>query len=158
MLWTRSEDTGLHAGQEGSVREPYLQKERLHAFAGKQGRRYAKLRDMNVVVSASDERSIEVLASGLPLLEGDRCHLVVVALETGGRWSSEALELVESLACSFVFFHVLSRSFMFFHVLSCSSCSFMFFHVLSCSFMFFHVLSFSFIFFHFLCLCWVLKI
>ena len=27
----------------------------------------AKLRDMNVVVSASDERSIEVLASGLPL-------------------------------------------------------------------------------------------
>ena len=106
----------------------------------------AKLRDMNVVVSASDERSIEVLASGLPfhhgaqlaidvtlrsaltscgnaipgaarengaalararpdkerkfaeLLEGDRCHLVVVAPETGGRWSSEALELVESLA------------------------------------------------------------
>ena len=99
-----------------------------------------------MVVSASDERSIEVLASGLPfhhgaqlaidvtlrsaltscgsaipgaarengaalararpdeerkyaeLLEGDRCHLVVVALETGGRWSSEALEFVESLA------------------------------------------------------------
>ena len=55
---------------------------------------------MNVVVSASDERSIEVLVSGLPLLEGDRCHLVVVALETGGRWSSEALELVESLAAA----------------------------------------------------------
>ena len=88
-----------------------------------------KLRDTSVVVSASDERSIEVLASGLPfhhgaqvaidvtlrsaltscdgvipgaarengaalararpdterkhaeLLEGDRCHLVVVALD-----------------------------------------------------------------------------
>ena len=103
---------------------------------------------MNVVVSASDERSIEVLASGLPfhhgaqlaidvtlrsaltscgnaipgaarrmaplsrglaqtkerknaeLLEDDRCHLVVVALETGGRWSLKALELVETLAAA----------------------------------------------------------
>ena len=32
------------------------------------------------------------------LLVGDRCRLVVVALETGGRWSSEAIQFVESLA------------------------------------------------------------
>ena len=34
------------------------------------------------------------------LLVGDRCRLVVVALETGGRWSTEALEFVECLARS----------------------------------------------------------
>ena len=34
------------------------------------------------------------------LLVGDRCRLVVVALETGGRWSSEAIQFVESLASS----------------------------------------------------------
>ena len=99
----------------------------------------AKLRDMNVAVRADDMRSIEVLASGLPLyrgaqlavditlrcaltaasqacanaatvngavctraradkeakytelVDGDRCRLVVVALETGGRWSEEAV-------------------------------------------------------------------
>ena len=41
--------------------------------AGKQGamvRCNAKLRDMNVVVSASDERPIEVVASGLPFHDG----------------------------------------------------------------------------------------
>ena len=32
------------------------------------------------------------------LLAGDRCRLIVVALETGGRWSPEALEFVEGLA------------------------------------------------------------
>ena len=32
------------------------------------------------------------------LLRGDRCRLVVVTLETGGRWSEEALQFVESLA------------------------------------------------------------
>ena len=32
------------------------------------------------------------------LLAGDRCRLVVVALETGGRWSSETIQFVESLA------------------------------------------------------------
>ena len=37
----RPEDTGLHAlGQAGSEREPYLQKERWHASARKQVRRY----------------------------------------------------------------------------------------------------------------------
>ena len=41
LLWMRSEDTGLHAlVQAGSEREPYLQKERWHGSAGKQGRRY----------------------------------------------------------------------------------------------------------------------
>ena len=95
-----------------------------------------------------DDRSIEVLASGLPLhhgaqlavditlrsavtsfgaacpsasrvdgvtldrarldkerkyhelLDGGRCHLVVVGLETGGRWSDEALHFIETLASS----------------------------------------------------------
>ena len=32
------------------------------------------------------------------LVDGQRCHLVVVAIETGGRWSSEAYNFVESLA------------------------------------------------------------
>ena len=109
-------------------------------------RRNVKLREMNLVVEAADERSIEVLACGLPqrhgtqlavdithrsaltsagnacsnaattdgavlqrarrdkeaeyweLLEGSRCHLVVVALETGGRWSDEAIAFIDSLA------------------------------------------------------------
>ena len=34
------------------------------------------------------------------LLRGDSCRLVVVALETGGRWSEEALQFVESLAAA----------------------------------------------------------
>ena len=107
-----------------------------------------RLREMNVAVSANDERSIEVLASGLPLhheaqlavdvtlrcaltcggnahpqaastngavltharedkerkyaelLESERCRLVVVALETGGRWSTEATEFMASLAAA----------------------------------------------------------
>ena len=101
---------------------------------------------MNVAISANDERSIEVLASGLPLhrgsqlavditlrsaltaqglpcpgaastdgsvlhrarrdkerkyhelVEGERWRLTVVALETGGRWSSEAMDFVTDLA------------------------------------------------------------
>ena len=32
------------------------------------------------------------------LLQGDRCHWVVVAIETGGRWSTESLDLVRTLA------------------------------------------------------------
>ena len=32
------------------------------------------------------------------LTEGNRCRLVVVALETGGRWSAATLQFVESLA------------------------------------------------------------
>ena len=32
------------------------------------------------------------------LLVGDRCRFVVVALERGGRWSSEPIQFVESLA------------------------------------------------------------
>ena len=31
------------------------------------------------------------------LLEGDRCHLVVVGVETGGRWSQEACNFVRQL-------------------------------------------------------------
>ena len=101
--------------------------------AGATVRCNARLRDMNVVVAAHDDRAIEVLATGLPLffgaqlavditlrcalaadgtaqpgaarvdgavctrarkdketkysehLRGDRCRLVVVALETGGK-------------------------------------------------------------------------
>ena len=32
------------------------------------------------------------------LLQGNRCHLVVVGVETGGRWSSEAATFVDHLA------------------------------------------------------------
>ena len=32
------------------------------------------------------------------LLQGNRCHLVVVGLETGGRWSTEATTFVDVLA------------------------------------------------------------
>ena len=107
----------------------------------------AKLREMNVAVAATDEREIEVLASGLPLHHGaqlavditlrsaltrcgsacaqadrvngivasrarrdkehkyaellqGRCRLVVVGMETGGRWSTEALQFVEMLAAA----------------------------------------------------------
>ena len=93
------------------------------------------LRDMNITVSARDERKVEVLASGLPLNHGaqlavdvtlrsalkacgapatnaaqvagftqarrdkelkyhelvERCLLVVVAIDTGGRRSEEAV-------------------------------------------------------------------
>ena len=34
------------------------------------------------------------------LLQGDRCRLVVVGIETGGRWSTEALQFVEMLAAA----------------------------------------------------------
>ena len=104
------------------------------------------LRDMNVAVSATDMRSIEVLATGLPLhhgaqlavditlrtaltsashacpsaatidgavlvkaradkerkyaelVNGDRCRLVVIGVETGGRWSDEVVTFLDHLA------------------------------------------------------------
>ena len=116
--------------------------------AGATVRLNAKLRDMNINVPATDERAIEVVASGLEmnhgaqlavditvrsavtscgrarpnaatvdgavlvearhnkemkcaeLCEGDRCRLVVVGVETGGRWSPQALSFVEQLAAS----------------------------------------------------------
>ena len=116
--------------------------------AGATVTRKVKLRDMNVQVSATDEREIEVVAAGIPIHHGaqlavditlksavtsvgaprataatvngaallqarrdkeakyaelvtsERCRLVVVALETGGRWSTEALEFVADLASS----------------------------------------------------------
>ena len=106
---------------------------RICREAGATVRFNTRLREMNVAVSANDERSIEVLASGLPLhhgaqlavaltcggnahpqvastngvvltraradkerkyaefLESERCRLVVVALETGGRWRSDGV-------------------------------------------------------------------
>ena len=114
--------------------------------AGAMVRTHVKLRDLNTNVPVLDDRSIEVLASGLPLhhgaqlavditlrsavtsfgaacpsasrvngvtldrarldkerkhhelLDGGRCHLVVVGLETSGRWSDEALHFIETLA------------------------------------------------------------
>ena len=83
------------------------------------------LRDMNVTVPASDERRIEVLLGRTgeaqpnaaatdravltqarvdketkypEILTSGRCHLMVVAIETGGRWSDEAADLVWQLA------------------------------------------------------------
>ena len=121
---------------------------RICREAGATVRCNARLRDMNVAVSSTDDRAIEVLASGLPyhhgaqlavditlrsvltrcgnacnqadrvdgvvlararlekerkyaeLLHGDRCHLVVVGIETGGRWSPEALHFVDTLAAT----------------------------------------------------------
>ena len=121
---------------------------RVRREAGATVRWQAKLRDMNVMVAANDQRAIEVLASGLPLfqgaqlavditirsaltttaaaapntsrtdgatllqarrdkerkyvelLAGDRCRLVVVGVETGGRWSAEATEFVSNLAAA----------------------------------------------------------
>ena len=108
--------------------------------AGATVRCHTKLHDMNVAISADDDRSSEVLASGLPLhhgsqlavditlrsattaqglpcpgaastdgsvlvrarkekehkyhelVGGERCRLIVVARETGGRWSCEAMD------------------------------------------------------------------
>ena len=96
-----------------------------------------RLRDMNVAVSATDMRSIEVLTTGLlsitvpnslwtsrhacpnaatidgavlvkarvdkerkyaELVNEDRCRLVVVGVETGGRWSDEAVTFLDHLA------------------------------------------------------------
>ena len=108
--------------------------------AGAVVRSNVRLRDMNVTVPVEDEKAIEVLASGLPMLHGaqlavyitlrraassdgwpkpnagtrtgaalirarrdketkyaelvagNRCRLVVIALETGGRWSDKAID------------------------------------------------------------------
>ena len=108
----------------------------------------AKLRDLNVAVRATDERQIEVIASGLPVYGGaqlavdvtlrsvlsregeakpkthwldgavaegargdkestypelttsGRCRLVVLALETGGRFSAETMEFLRQLAAA----------------------------------------------------------
>ena len=105
-----------------------------------------RLRDLNVQVSATDERRVDVLADHLPCRQGKqlaidvtlrspvttlgepraraavedgaaafdaradkeakyaelvrarRCELIVVALETGGRWSAEAADFVRELA------------------------------------------------------------
>ena len=101
---------------------------------------------MNIIVPVTDEREIEVVASGLPLrhgaqlavditlrsaltsdwrastyaasvngaaldrarrdketkcaelVHGARCHLVVVAIETGRRWSDESMSFISQLA------------------------------------------------------------
>ena len=41
---------------------------------------------------------MEKAAKYSKLLEGGRCQLVVVGIETGGRWSSEAADFVEMIA------------------------------------------------------------
>ena len=68
-------------------------------------------------ITATDERSIEVLASGLQVhhgtqlvvgitlrsavtAQGEACHLVVVGIETGGCWSEESMGFIETLAGS----------------------------------------------------------
>ena len=100
-----------------------------------------KLRDMNIVCPANDDREIEVVASHgaqlavdvtlrsattscgaactnaanmdgavllrarrdketkfAELVDGARCHLVVVAIETGERWSDESMNFISDLA------------------------------------------------------------
>ena len=121
---------------------------RICREAGALVRCNVKLRDMNVMVPAMDEREVEVVASGLllqhgaqlaidvtlrsaltsfgiactnavgangavlekarrdkeakhaELVNGARCHPVVMAIETGGRWSNEALDFVADLAAA----------------------------------------------------------
>ena len=143
--WMCGAGTGLLV-RSGRLRARAVGPERSLAHvcreAGATVRCHAKLRDMNVAVSAQDERATEVVASGLPihhgaqlavdvvltaqglaspgaahingaaalrarrdkelkyqeLVAGNRCALVVVAVETGGRWSTEAVDFVSSLA------------------------------------------------------------
>ena len=112
---------------------------RICREAGATVRCNARLRDMNVAVSSTDDRAIEVLASGLPFHHGaqlavditlrsvlTRCGnacnqaedgvvlararlekerkyaelLHGVGIETGGRWSPEALHFVDTLAAT----------------------------------------------------------
>ena len=136
--------------RSGRLRRRAVAPERTLAMvcreAGATVRCNGKLMEMNVAVASTDEREIEVLASGLPLhhgaqlavditlrstltrcgnacdqadrvngivasrarrdeenkcaelLQGDRCCSVVVGMETGGGWSTEALQCVEMLA------------------------------------------------------------
>ena len=136
--------------QSGRLRARAVGPERTLARICREGgavvRTNVKLRDMNTTVPVTDEREIEVVASGLPLrhgaqlavditlrsaltsdgrastnaasvngaaldraqrdketkyaelVNGARCHLVVVAIETGGRWSDESMSFISELA------------------------------------------------------------
>ena len=126
---TMLDSTGRHraaCNRSGRLKKRALALERTLARvcreAGATVRCNAKLRDMNLTVSANDEHGHR--SSGAPLLRtgrhsaarvdgavctraredkertysallrGDRCRSVVVALETGGRWSEEVLQFV----------------------------------------------------------------
>ena len=118
---------GRHRAACGRLRTRAVGPERTLARvcreAGATVRWQAKLRDMNVTVSANDERAIEVLASGLPLFQGAQLAVditirsvltasgaaipntshtdgVVVGVETGGRWSAESVEFINCLAAA----------------------------------------------------------
>ena len=136
--------------RSGRIRKRALPTERATARICREAGAVVKtnvlLRDLNVGVSVSDERRLEVLAHGLPLKGGSqlaidvtlrsvlsaagipkprcavhdgivaesarqdkerkypelltakRCELVVLALETGGRWSQESMQFVFDLA------------------------------------------------------------
>ena len=55
--------------------------------AGATVRCHAKLRDMNVAVSAQDERAVEVLASGLPIHHGAQLTVDVNGVPSPARAS-----------------------------------------------------------------------
>ena len=148
VLWILVDNTGQRAHVLAVFVHAHFQlnentRGRVCREAGATVRLNAKLRDMNINVPATDERAIEVVASGLEmnhgaqlavditvrsavtscgrarpnaatvdgavlvearhnkemkcaeLCEGDRCRLVVVGVETGGRWSPQALSFVE---------------------------------------------------------------
>ena len=149
----RLDSLGRHRGacpQSGRLHTRAIGPERTVARicreAGAVVRTNMKLRDMNIVCPANDDREIEVVASGLrlrhgaqltvdvtlrsattscgavctnaanmdgavlfrvrrdketkhaELVGGARCHLVVVAIETGGRWSDESMNFISDLA------------------------------------------------------------
>ena len=149
----RVDELGDHYGactRSGRVKARATPIERVVAQicreAGARVRPNVKLRDLNIAVRASDERQIEVIASGLPLFggsqlavdvtlrgalsrdgiprseahwrdgaaadaaradkeskypelaAGSRCCLVVLALETAGRFSAETVDFLHQLA------------------------------------------------------------
>ena len=57
-------------------------------------RRNAAHRDGAVLTQARADRE----AKYVELVAGNRCFLVVIALETGGRWSGETVEFIDMLA------------------------------------------------------------
>ena len=163
----RLDRTGRHRAacpRSGRLKRRAMPTERTLARvcreAGAVVRTNVKLCDMNIPVSTTDNRAIEVLAMGLPvhqgaqlaiditlrsaltttgepcpsgartngaalqsarlqkqakyreLLEGRRCGLIVVGVETGGRFGQEAVDFVDSLAAAKARDspHILSRS------------------------------------------------
>ena len=107
--WTCGEGKGLLAQGQVGLRARAVGPERSLARicreAGASVRCHAKLRDMNVAVSAQDERAIEVLASGLPIHRGAqlavdvtmRCALTAQGLASPGAAHKNGAALLRAI-------------------------------------------------------------